>query len=258
MSLNIDAKYDLNKSVDTTVNNLTNKPALALGNGISSIINLVFSPFTYLEEKQRIRYQAKIEKFQEEIDAKISNIPPENYKELNMQITGIALENSKYCLESDELRNMFANLIAKSMDSRFSSITHPSFAEIIKQMSPLDAQNLTLFQEGSLPIVEYRLSTPDENGKKTGTYGVIQTNVFLSNNNVEDVVIQAESISNLERLGLIHISYDEYFADENKYANFSNTYIYNYHKSHGNTLNIQKGNATATPLGKSFIKVCLK
>lgn len=258
MSLNIDAKMDMSKSVDTAVNNLTNKPTLALGTGLSSIINIVFSPFNYLSEKQKIRYQAKIKQFEKEIEAKMSNIPPENYKELNMQMTGIALENSKYCLESDELRNMFANLIAKSMDSRFSSITHPSFAEIIKQMSPLDAQNLTLFQEQRLPIVEYRLSMPDENGKKAGTYGVVQTNVFLSNNNVKDLVLQAESLSNLERLGLIHINYDEYFTDENKYANFSNTYIYNYHKSHGNTLNIQKGNATATPLGKSFIKVCLK
>jgi len=44
---------------------------------------------------------------------------------------------------------MFVNLISNSMDNRVSLPVHPSFPEIIKQMSPLDAEIISSFKKKS-------------------------------------------------------------------------------------------------------------
>lgn len=41
--------------------------------------------------------------------------------------------------ESEKLREMYANLVAKSMNADFHDKVHPAYVEIIKQLSPAEA-----------------------------------------------------------------------------------------------------------------------
>lgn len=50
-----------------------------------------------------------------------------------------ALQALSYSMDSDELRDLYANLLAKSMNAETSNSVHPAYVEIIKQFSPLDA-----------------------------------------------------------------------------------------------------------------------
>lgn len=116
----------------------------------------------------------------------ISQIPEENLIDPPMNIVGPALEASKFYIEEEELRKMFAKVVAASMDSRRSTNVHPAFVEIIKQLDTLDAQNIKLFddlQHDALPIVEYRVYSEDNQI----SYGVIDRHVFLSNPNCQDI-----------------------------------------------------------------------
>lgn len=259
-NLNVNAKLEIPPSVDNAVSNLTNKPTSSIGSGIADIVDLVFGPVSYQKQKQQIKYAAKLDQFKSELNEKINSIPKENIKEPDFQTAALALDASKYCLESDELRNMFANLISSTMDTRLCSQAHPSFAEIIKQMSPLDAQNLALFKD-DLPVAEYRVYEPSEediNDLHLGSYNVIKTNVFLENKSIYDLDLQATSISSLSRLGLIEISYEHFLTNDILYKPYeTDTFLTEYNSTHCKQIDITKGRARKTPLGESFIEVCL-
>ncbi len=64
-----------------------------------------------------------------------------------MSIVGPALEASKYYFDEKEIRNMFANLIASSMDSTYNGLVQHSFVEIIRQLSPYDAKLFNTLEE---------------------------------------------------------------------------------------------------------------
>jgi hypothetical protein len=63
---------------------------------------------------------------------------------------------AKYYVDTEELSEMFSNLIAASMNSDKLNEDHPSYVDVIKQLSPLDAKNLTMINiGGKLPIGDY-------------------------------------------------------------------------------------------------------
>lgn len=239
------------------VKNLTNPPTKSIGNALGDICDLCFGKLGEVAEKSRIKHQKNIEDFKASIYNDIKNIPEENLIEPKLSVVGPALEASKFYYEEDVLRKMFERLIVNSMDSRKISKVHPSFTEIIKQLSPLDAQNLTLFRNNNhLPLCEYRSRNEPET-----KYNVIKSNVFLSNLNCMDIDLQSVSISSLSRLELISIDYEKYITNDSAYKIFENNDFYlslvNRYKTLGQIIKIQKGVAIITPLGLAFTDVCL-
>ena len=270
-------KIDVNVSENVTdlankpIHNLLDKPAAAIGNGIASIFNLVFAPVEYLGqsaqlackyriEKKQLSYQQNIEVYKQELEDKVKKIPPENLVEPDFHTVYEALENSKSCITDEELRKMFVNLISSSMNSSTSDFVHPSFASIIKQMSVLDAKIFKAFKENETnPILELR-ERQDEGG-----YQTFLTNLFLcitlnQGEHVDLNIAQIQSsISNLDRLGLVKIDYSQLLTDEQCYSDLekaANT-IYEGRSIAVENRMMQKGVVLLTPLGKSFINVCL-
>ena len=70
---------------------------------------------------------------------KLENIEPEKIVSPEPYVAVPALQAISYSMNSDELRELYANLLAKSMCIDTKNSVHPSFVEIIRQMSPLDA-----------------------------------------------------------------------------------------------------------------------
>lgn len=168
--------------------------------------------------------------------------------------------------EEEEIRTMFANLIASSMDSRKVNEVYPSFSEIIKQMSKLDAENLKIIYTTSN---KYSRICQIKMPAKSGGFRTIFTNVFIDNINNKDYQSNSSSISNLSRLGLIDISYSQFFVDEDIYREFEESDIFQkavliqeeYNTNH-NFLpddpssylrpEVVKGIVSITPFGESF------
>ncbi|QUW22473.1 DUF4393 domain-containing protein [Sporosarcina sp. Marseille-Q4063] len=243
-------------------------PARAVGNTLSELWGLTIGNHISLwTQKQGIKQEINLQKFREKIEEKTLAIPEENLVEPQLHIIGPAIEASKYYIEYEELREMFANLIASSIDNRESQLTHPSFVEIIKQLSPLDAGNLSIFKkQSSLPITNYRLSYADNRG------GVdLKVNVFLANPTQKDIDLQATSISNLSRLGLVSLDYSASLIKEDIYYEFENTSFYLSYKQflesedakkklgieNYSSITLGKGIAQLTPLGNDFVKIIL-
>lgn len=228
-----------------------------------------------LKEKQALN----VEKMRDETLNEATKILPENIQEPKLNILGPALEASKYYIEEEELRNMFAKLIASSMDKSKSSQVHPSFVEVIKQMSSKEAfllKNLKAQNPfGRITLVNsHQDNNINSNNQLSDWSKETRKTIFdcfyVSETN-KDFIDNAFSMSALSRLGLIKIDTYITLADDSEYKyieenfkifdDFKNNEIadwLNISISPTEHFNLQKGSISLTEYGISFCRVCFK
>lgn len=247
---------ELPPSVDNALKNLTDKPSLTAGNIISGLLDIIFGQIPYWDNKIRLKREHDLEQYRQKLAVSIDNIPPEKLVEPSIRIATQALEDSKYCISEEELQNMFVSLISNSMNTDFSNYVHPSFSSIIKQMSALDARIISLFKNESLPglpVCHYRVTFPGIAYSPS-----IPEHIFLE---IPEADISPSSISleSLSHHGLISISYVEYLNDKTLYEKF---YVHPFYRDLHDycpveDITVKKGIVNLTPLGRSFVKVCV-
>lgn len=137
------------------------------------------------------------------LEAKLQGTPPENIESPDPYIAVPALQYISYCMDNDELRNMYANLLANSMNRVVKNGVHPGFVEIIKQLCPDEAKILRYLANNEvIPTITLRF----QNSKGEGT------DVLKNYTNV-GTVCKCEQpyeinkyFNNLVRLGLAELS----------------------------------------------------
>jgi hypothetical protein len=121
-----------------------------------------------------------------EIAPKLAYTPPENIVPPDTHIAVPAVIALTYTHEQDELREMYANLLANAMDSDTKDDIHPSFVEVIRQLTPTEAQLLSMLDgrhdwKTNTLCTSKVTKTPSMQGKGffTGGSGGIATNHIL-------------------------------------------------------------------------------
>ena len=212
-----------------------------------------------MDIKVRQRKQEVENLFLKDIVTEVSNIPIDQIQEPKLSVLGPALEASKYYIDDEELRSLFAKLIAASMDNSKNEVLQPAFVEIIKQMSPIDAKNLiNLYdiKDKQNPIVSIILESKDSKN-----YKEVFDHFYIENiGNISHVRV-ASSLLNLKRLGLIEINYGVFLSDENRYLSYENHPIINQFKNEYNddlhSIKLKKGLIKITNFGMDFCKICI-
>lgn len=230
--------------------------AESAGETLQNLWELVFGRFDFYVQRKQLARENAFKEFKESLEKRIIEIPPHAIKEPSISILGPTLEASKFYFEEKPLRDMFVSLAAATMDQRKERGAHPSFPEIIKQMSPLDAKNLSLFTH-QFPVAEYY-----KKKKRSESRNTLLSNVFLGNKEVQDLELQSRSLSSLSRLGLIQIEYEKTLMAEQFYEQFYTTDFFLQLAAELNCVGylagVTPGRALATPLGKAFMSVCLE
>lgn len=251
---------DLPDSIDTAVKNLTDKPTQGVGQTLADVWYLVFGGITQAADKRRMKYAHDLELYKQELSQAISSIPEKDLVEPNIQTTAQALENSKYCIESAELRKLFVNLISRAMDINYRKTVHPSFAEIIKQMSPIDAKIFkSLASSEGFPLVDYIIENID-----TNRYKVQFSTAYISS--IPDISMNVASscISSLSRLGLIYIDSQATLSSQEAYKPYEETHLYKLISSEVEAFSshkkasLLKYSGRLTRLGLDFFEVCVE
>ncbi|WP_300260310.1 DUF4393 domain-containing protein [uncultured Cloacibacillus sp.] len=100
------------------------------------------------------------------LEEKLENVDPTLIESPAPYIAVPALQYISYCMNNDELRDMYANLLAKSMTKVVKNGVHPGFIEIIKQLSPDEAKILKyLYMNGlRIPTIAVRYENADGSG----------------------------------------------------------------------------------------------
>lgn len=219
---------------------------------------LVFGDVSQYANKKRALHEVNLAKLKDSIMRNTLEIHPNNLQEPPMSIVGPALEASKYYIEEEGLREMFAKVIAASMDSSQSENVHHSFVEIIKQLSPRDANNLDYLKDSpAYPIVNIISQNIIDK-----SFWIIKASVFTKisyNQNINEY--DSSSISNLTRLGLFSMTFESNLTQANVYDSYLHSSFYksikNSYSNEDREIVIQEGILRLTPLGESFIKTCL-
>lgn len=250
----------LPECVDNTAKNLADKPSQAIGQTISDLWDLILgSRVSFAAQKKKIKYAHDLEEFRKSLEAEVKSIPVEKLVEPSMQIAAQSLVDSQYCIESEELREMFSKLIARSMHADYSENIHPSFSKIAQQLSPFDAHMLKLFylfrNNDGIAIVDY-VRYIDTGGFLPMLECIPEV---MPDNCAPDIA--ARSISSLQRLGLIEIPPRLQIMNPARYDVFRKTALFSdlqEQASHmAGRFDLIHRVGKLTVLGRLFVSVCL-
>lgn len=223
---------------------------------IPKTINAAFAPLRQWIAQREYNVAATEKLLEEKLKNKNPNeiVTPEAY------VAVPAIQAISYCMDSKELRNMFANLLATSMVASTKNDIHPSFVEVIKQLTPDEAKLLKSFQlklhNPVFPIIDVRLSLP-------GGGAVTQVRNFsiVGQGICENLKNMASYLDNLDRLKLISIDDSSHIVDDWAYKKLEEQSIIK--RLIDDTKNdqyknfIQRKLFTITQYGKDFIQTCV-
>lgn len=230
----------------------------SIGNNLGLLVDGVMGWLGYWGQKQAFKREIYLEDYKKKINEKVSAVPEEKLQEPEIRIVGPAIEASKYYIEEEEFRKLFAELIASTCHTDVAKKVHPSFPEMIKQLTLLDIKILeSLKKAQTFPCSDIYIQ--HQNNNVSSFYVLLfdfkKCEVHFSQ---EEELSLIEVIDNLTRLGLLvknsnilELNYD--------YNQFKEHWLY---KSISQTLppedklNIKKYRIELTQLGRNFVKCC--
>lgn len=138
---------------------------------------------------------------------RLKNVPPENIVTPTPNVAGPALESLRYTGHEDSLSDLYANLLAASMDKATATGAHPAFVEIIRQLTPDEAKLVSLFlREMPFPLLNVRWEYKERTeGKKGGKDVLVNFSLLGEAAGCEFNHLVPAYIDNLCRLGLAQI-----------------------------------------------------
>lgn len=138
---------------------------------------------------------------------RLKNVPPENIVTPKPNVAGPALESLRYTGHEEPLSDLYANLLAASMDKATATGAHPAFVEIIRQLTPDEAKLVSLFlREMPFPLLNVRWEYKEPIEEKQGGKDVLVNFSLLGElAGCEFNHLVPAYIDNLCRLGLAEI-----------------------------------------------------
>lgn len=226
---------------------------------LSTVVGFFNNVVLYPVKKANITFQYRLEAFEDDLKEKIKDIPEENLQVPPTRVSGPTLEALRYAYDEEELREMFENLLASSMDNRKDIEVHPAFVEAIKQMSSLDAKVLSKIVDlGQMKCADIKFAITNS----TKVYSKGMPNYFVAELcDLSDPFLISSSLVNLDRFALIKITEsglqgEEYESiKEHPYVKSREALF----KSFGEQFDIQVGRHAViiTNYGEQFAKTCL-
>ena len=242
-------------------NDAVKPTASVVGATMGSVARLLMRPLKALADRSNEYF----DQLARRVEKKLEDVPPDRQLPPPANIAGQVM--FQYALLGDQdarveqLREMFANLLASSIDSATADAAHPSFVAIISQLSPDEAR---LFAEpmpgnrATAAVIECLHATPDGSVyRSAGRVLEWGENVdFASNGGF------ARALSSLERLGLIEFDWSKAIADpagEIFYAALEERARKTlYGPPHGRVLEVRRGIVQYTTIGEFFLQTCVR
>lgn len=242
---------------ESTKEELYNPSANLIGQAFRGIVHKVLDPLV----RYNIVKDQELLDFTNQVQSRTGSIPIECRDNSKIGLALKAVEDSTYQLNSKILRELFANLIASTVDSRKNNQVLPSFSSVLKDLSSDDAVLLSeLSKEKISPIVTIRIQSDG------GLGADIHENIILLEDKILDNPI---SISSLERAGLISIDITSKLRSSTnmkRYEEFKKSSIYQKVESdlpfisseiEFDKISLKEGKIALTPFGQHFVSVVI-
>ncbi|MBM7579993.1 DUF4393 domain-containing protein [Jeotgalibacillus terrae] len=232
--------------------------AKELGKGLhtlAQVVNVAISPLKALVWG----YDQISEHLDKKLTEKLENVPVENIITPDPSVAVPAIESLRYNAHKEEIREMYTSLIASAMDKEQAKRAHPSFVEILKQLTPDEAKIFATFTNHmSRAVIKLRALNQNDDHY---TYRLQEFTVIPYSINCEYPELGPSYINNLVRLGLIDINYTSYATLPNSYEP-----IYEHQKfkaemqfieNNNMRSEVKRGTLCRTQFGENFYKTCI-
>lgn len=226
---------------------------------VGGAINVALAPvavMVYGYEKIKNDLNKRLEK-------RLSTVSPKDIIVPKLQVVGPLLERYKYVYDSKELSQMFINLLANAMDKNRVQRAHPSFVNVISELSPDEAKLIkTIAQEKVLPKLDVRIKSKDP---KSEGYQYVYVNFTLLGEKakLQYPDLTPSYLSNLERLNIILCpvgDFQEKYAHKEHYKSLQeHQFIKDLKEKFKNTHDVTtvEGIIRKTDFGEMFINAVL-
>lgn len=239
------------------------KPGVAqVGQAIGTIIglgNTILMPLALKNEQSKIILESNLNKYRQ----KLEHIPEENIQSVVPEIGVPILEKLMY-VSDETLVEFYTELLAKASDKEQCASTHPSFVNIINNLSPKEVKILELVYEKNLAIVSVNVITNDS------SHPIEQISELILDVDIYDENATAH-ISNLIGLGLIDMNFNVQFSDTQRYERLEEIVKETYSNApielkdieiisyliNGN-VSFSRGTIKISSFGGLFLKACTK
>lgn len=257
----LDVTTDVAKEISKDTYNDVAKPVLKPAGELIGLIPRAIKAALAPLERWILKKEYNVAETKKLLEQKLEQVSPDLIESPEPHIAIPAMQYISYCMDNDKLRDMYASLLANSMNKVVKNGVHPSFVEIIKQLSPDEAKILDYMADiETIPTITLRY----ENNEGSGI------NVIKNFSNVGELA-ECESLyetnkyfNNLIRLGLIEDSNLSSLTDKDVYKplkehSYLSKYVEgakNFDKSLNNVKFVE-GYVRLTDFGKSFCTICL-
>lgn len=198
-----------------------------------------------------------VEKTKRLLAKKLENTDPDKIVPPEPYVAVPAIQAISYSMDSDELRDLYANLLSKSIYADTKDSVHPAFVEIIKNLSPLDCRVFNFIMQKPTQEIGYYEIRRKSAGSTS--YSVAFPYIIDFEFSTNDAV--AASIDNLARNNLVS-PLDFHYTNDDMYRPIRDTAFFKglekrFSTESENYLEPYKKAIKSTSFGKAFYKVCV-
>lgn len=121
---------------------------------VAKLVNVALAPVAGLVWG----YEKIADYLSKRLSEKLEKVPKEDIITPSPQVAGPAIEALKFVGEEETLRELYANLIASAMNKNTVEKVHPSYVEILKNISPDEALLLKAFiKKENYPLFDVKV-----------------------------------------------------------------------------------------------------
>jgi hypothetical protein len=227
-----------------------------VGKALSTIIglgNTILWPIALVNEKAKIALKSNLERYRK----KLEDTSPDEVCEVPPEI-GVPIAEKLSYVTNKELSEMYIELLANASQIHKANVAHPSFVNVINNISPDEAILIKSIREMSgIPFIAVRLKHKTKNEWNT-INGMMPGLSCLAELHYSGNI--HAYISNLEGLGVLHVREDIFMVGENIYEPLEVVAKQLYSKiaesMPDRTLDFVRGKIEITPFAQLLITAC--
>lgn len=205
-------------------------------------------------------YEQTADYLNRRLSEKLAGTPPERITTPPANVAGPAVEAMRFTAQTEELREMYASLLATAMDSETATSAHPAFVEIIKQITQDEARILKHLENmHSHPIIDVKAAA------KSGTEYTVaarRVSMIAADAGIAHGTLMGSYLDNLERLGVIEVPYGKYLSAPGAYDRLEGNEALLGLKAQieeaGRNVEFDRSYVGLTSLGRQFVDACVR
>lgn len=176
--------------------------AKRLGSSIEAATRVAVSPIALINWG----FEKSEDWLRRKVDARLAATPPEFIIEPSMNIAYEALSRVAVAHDTPELRDLYAELLLKAMDSRTTTKVHPAYFHVIGQLAPKEALVLVGLHSRNAPCLFSEAVSPWSCSSRDREPSVEEQFAEFCTTAISDATAQASIwLTNLCRLGLLSL-----------------------------------------------------